>query len=190
MPHLLNDELQAAGMQLPAMKRLLEQQRQHMADAFAAGQPVAELVAERSSFIDVLLCSLWQQFALADNPDLTLVAVGGYGRGELHPLSDIDLLILSAQPVDDVLAAQIGQFITLLWDLRLTVGHSVRTLQECLDEGLQDLTVATNLLESRWLCGNSTLCERLQQRVFADDFWPSPAFFRAKQQEQRERHAR
>lgn len=190
MPHLLNDAWQDAGMQLPALKLLLEQQRQRMADDFAAGRPVANLVAERTAFIDTLLCHLWQQFGLAENPALTLVAVGGYGRGELHPLSDIDLLILTAQPVDETLAAHIGQFITLLWDLRLTVGHSVRTLQECLDEGLHDLTVATNLLESRWLCGNPALCDRLQQHVFADDFWPSPEFFRAKQQEQRERHAR
>ncbi|MGL5739243.1 MAG: nucleotidyltransferase domain-containing protein, partial [Plesiomonas shigelloides] len=142
MPHLLNDAWQDAGMQLPALKLLLEQQRQRMADDFAAGRPVANLVAERTAFIDTLLCHLWQQFGLAENPALTLVAVGGYGRGELHPLSDIDLLILTAQPVDETLAAHIGQFITLLWDLRLTVGHSVRTLQECLDEGLHDLTVA------------------------------------------------
>ncbi|MGL4929433.1 MAG: nucleotidyltransferase domain-containing protein, partial [Plesiomonas sp.] len=177
-------DLPDAELSLPALKVHLEQQKQQMAADFTAGVSVEQLVKNRTLYIDQLLERLWIFFGFPTDKHLALVAVGGYGRGELHPLSDIDLLILSELPVDEVLAAQIGQFITLLWDLRLSIGHSVRTLDECISEGLNDLTVATNLLESRRLCGNMPLFSGLQQRIFADDFWPSPDFFRAKQAEQ------
>ncbi|MGL4602005.1 MAG: bifunctional uridylyltransferase/uridylyl-removing protein GlnD [Plesiomonas sp.] len=183
-------DLPDAELSLPALKVHLEQQKQQMAADFTAGVSVEQLVKNRTLYIDQLLERLWIFFGFPTDKHLALVAVGGYGRGELHPLSDIDLLILSELPVDEVLAAQIGQFITLLWDLRLSIGHSVRTLDECISEGLNDLTVATNLLESRRLCGDMPLFSGLQQRIFADDFWPSPDFFRAKQAEQRQRHER
>lgn len=183
-------DLPDAELSLPALKVHLEQQKQQMAADFMAGVSVEQLVKNRTLYIDQLLERLWIFFGFPTDKHLALVAVGGYGRGELHPLSDIDLLILSELPVDEVLAAQIGQFITLLWDLRLSIGHSVRTLDECISEGLNDLTVATNLLESRRLCGDMPLFSGLQQRIFADDFWPSPDFFRAKQAEQRQRHER
>ena len=90
------------------------------------------------------------------NDDLALLAVGGYGRAELHPHSDIDLLILvkKSRAVQDEVAA----FVRLLWDLRLDIGHSVRTLADCRREAAQDITVATTMMERRHLARFAAAC--------------------------------
>ncbi|WP_428656338.1 bifunctional uridylyltransferase/uridylyl-removing protein GlnD [Photobacterium satsumensis] len=157
---------------------------------FLAHTPVTNLVEARSRYTDHLLDRLWQHFGLAEHPTLALVAVGGYGRGELHPLSDVDILILSQAPIDDDTGSTVSAFLTLLWDLKLDVGHSVRTIEECITIGLDDLTVATNLQESRWLCGNQETYQQLEERLNDGNFWPSEQFYQAKLDEQKTRHAR
>lgn len=154
-----------------------------------ATQSVATLVKARAGFIDQILCQLWRHYQLDREQGLTLIAVGGYGRGELHPYSDIDLLILTDSRLSKTQQEQIGQFITVLWDLRLEVGHSVRTIKETISIGREDITVATNLLEMRFLTGNSRLFDELSREVSKDSFWPSKDFFQAKRQEQQSRHA-
>ncbi len=155
---------------------------------FDAGDNIIELVATRSEYMDQLLCRLWQKFGF-DKSDLTLIAVGGYGRGELHPHSDIDLLILyDGDELDEVLGLRIGEFITLLWDLKLEVGQAVRNVAECLEQGRADITVATNLIEARYITGRQEGFRQLKEATGPQHFWPSEAFFRAKRQEQAERH--
>ncbi len=157
-------------------------------EQFMAGCPVGELVAARSLLIDQLLTLGWEQFGLAAAPRLSLVAVGGYGRGELHPNSDIDILILSPEPLSKPLGETIGAFLTLLWDLKLEVGHAVRSVQECVEQGKQDITIATNLLEARLITGSLDTFAALNQAIQPERFWPSAAFFRAKRDEQTARH--
>ncbi|MDX1677527.1 bifunctional uridylyltransferase/uridylyl-removing protein GlnD [Arsukibacterium sp.] len=152
-------------------------------------QPINGLVKARARFIDNVLIQLWQHFELSRQPNLSLVAVGGYGRGELHPYSDIDLLILAERRLTAEQQQAIADFITTLWDLRLEVGHSVRTLKETIKLGRDDITIATNLLEMRLLTGNKPLFEQLQQEISGDNFWSSQAFFQAKRHEQQQRHA-
>lgn len=158
--------------------------RDRQFEQFDAGMPAAQLVRERSNFMDQLLKQLWHHFQLEA---LTLVAVGGYGRGELHPYSDIDLLILADDHQQQRYQEAISAFLTLLWDLGLDVGASVRSLQQCDEQGRADVTIATNLLESRWLAGAFEPYQALRQLWKQPDFWPVDAFYTAKHAEQETR---
>ncbi len=172
------------------LKQQLEQFTQYQKHQFLHHHPVNDLVLGRSEYMDQLLYRLWEHYSFSQVPDISLVAVGGYGRGELHPLSDIDILVVSNHTLPAELGSKISEFITLLWDLRLEVGHAVRTVQQCAEIGREDLTVATNLQEARLLCGSEETFYKLKMLIHSESFWPSETFYRAKIQEQRDRHAR
>lgn len=153
----------------------------------AQPQCIQSLLKQRSDYIDTLLVELWQQFAL-DNAELSLFAVGGYGRQELHPLSDIDLLIVSNRSVSPTLEQRISQFITTLWDIKLVIGHSVRTLEDCVELGKQDLTIATSLLEARLIIGDTQHAKVLNDTIMNAGLGSSYDFFSGKLAEQQARH--
>ncbi len=170
--------------------RLYREALQHakavLAERFYAGRSAAELVHSHAAVIDELLCLTWQQ-RFGETGDIALLAVGGYGRGELHPHSDIDVLILLASPTKQY-DLSISEFITFLWDIGLEVGQSVRTVDECVAEARNDITVATNLQEARLLIGPQALFDQQHQGCGPDKIWPSREFFSAKWQEQIKRH--
>lgn len=155
-------------------------------DAFDSGLNVVELVHKRAWLIDQLLINAWKSMITSKN--LALVAVGGYGRGELHPASDIDLMILEKSRSSKEVNQQIQQFLTFLWDIGLEVGQSVRTVKDCVTEGRADITVATNIMESRLLAGEPTLFESMRKLTGPKKIWSTKKFFKAKWQEQIERH--
>ncbi|WEJ61577.1 [protein-PII] uridylyltransferase [Thiomicrorhabdus lithotrophica] len=185
--HSLEDKSTPLIEQLKAGRKVLTEFTQYQFTQFEEGAAVAELIKERATFIDQFLKKIWQVF-IPENVG-TLIAVGGYGRGELHPYSDIDLLILC----DDIQENQedLSKFITFLWDLGFEVGHAIRTVADCETAGLEDVTTATNLLESRWLTGDYGRFEQLQQLWdYHSTFWKSEDFFQAKFEEQENRHQR
>ncbi|MGR5528775.1 bifunctional uridylyltransferase/uridylyl-removing protein GlnD [Vibrio alfacsensis] len=177
-------------IKISELKQELEKFSAYQKQEFFSHHPVTNLVLSRAEYMDLFLNRLWQHFGFNDIHNISLIAVGGYGRGELHPLSDIDILILSNHRLPTALEAKISEFITLLWDLKLEVGHAVRSVEECAEIGRSDLTVATNLQEARLLCGSENTFQALKKVVLSDSFWPSETFYRAKIQEQRERHTR
>lgn len=151
---------------------------------------VYQLLENRTTFYDDLLQHLWLHCQLNQHSDLSLIAVGGYGRREMFPLSDLDFLILTQSQPSEETKQQIRQFVQFLWDCGFEVGHSVRTLAECEQAGQEDISIATNLLESRYLCGNQKLFEKLTALLRQPDFWRLADFYQAKIAEKNIRYQR
>ncbi|MCL1057654.1 bifunctional uridylyltransferase/uridylyl-removing protein GlnD [Shewanella gelidimarina] len=158
-------------------------------DSFNDKSDIRAIVSERSQHVDALLQKEWLTHGLQAFP-ISLIAVGGYGRGELHPQSDVDLLFLTDGELTVNAEQALSAFIAFLWDAGLEVGHSVRSIDETLSQGRSDITIATNLLESRLLCGPQTLFNTLYYNIRQDDFWPSSDFYVAKRDEQIARHTK
>lgn len=168
-----------------ACRTLLKTFRERLYNEFDDGVPITDLVAERSHFVDQLLRALWSRF-LPSPMAGALIAVGGYGRSELHPGSDIDILLLIHDFDDSSVTQAIETLIVFLWDIGLEVGHAVRTVEQCIAEA-EDVTVMTNLIESRLLDGDAELYQRLDAALSVERIWPSDRFFEAKIEEQRAR---
>ncbi len=158
----------------------------HFEARFYEGDDIRNLVQERATFIDLILHYIWHQFDWQD--DICLIAVGGYGRCELHPHSDIDILILLDNKVGKKYDENIRAFVTQLWDIGLEIGSSVRSLKECIKFAKNDITIATNLIEARRLAGNDRLRDTLQIKTGPKHMWREDKFFKAKVDEQIERH--
>ncbi|MEN7342061.1 MAG: [protein-PII] uridylyltransferase [Pseudomonadota bacterium] len=224
---------------VPTCRERLEEATEQLKNRFLDGESVETLVAAHAALIDVLLCHLWRHYGLGQEA-IALIAVGGYGRGELHPGSDIDILLLLADTAaaNDAISAfitslwdsgleqeaialiavggygrgelhpgsdidilllladtaaandAISAFITSLWDSGLEIGHSVRTVAQCRQEAENDVTVATTLMESRVLAGEQDLFDAMTDALTPDKIWPANTFFSAKLEEQKARHAR
>ena len=144
------------------------------------------LLNNHSKLIDGILQNICQVLQLPKT--LSLLAVGGYGRGQLFPYSDIDLLVLLKNDADLILQEQLERFIGVLWDIGLDVGHSVRTIPECQEQARKDVTVQTTLMEARLLYGSPNLFKKFSQAM--REIMDSAVFFQAKQLEQHQRHAR
>lgn len=175
-------------MNTPA-KDTLKAIKEQLYERFALGRDVRLLVREWADAVDGVLRDTWSQCGLDHAPDLTLVAVGGYGRAELLPCSDVDVLVLHrAAQLTGQHQELVSQFITALWDLGLDLGSSVRSLDDCVRLARDDITIATNLMESRTLVGDDELRVEMQWLTGPDHVWPGDAFFIAKRDEQQSRH--
>jgi len=171
-------------------RQVLDRGTELLQDRFAADEAVEDLVRDRARLVDITLRAAWVRHAGKFADDLALVAVGGYGRGELHPSSDIDVMVLLPKSDSADWQPDIEKFLTFLWDIGLEVGHSVRSIDDCQRESLADISVATTLFEARLLAGPESLFAGMRRALAPDRLWSSQDFFEAKIKEQTERHHR
>ena len=176
---------------ISAFKAAIKDSQEKIISLFENDAPIEQLIWGRSKTVDFILTRAWQLKISNHEPrDVALLAVGGYGRGELHPGSDVDILILLQGDCFEKYQESISSYITFLWDIGLEIGSSVRTLTECVEEAKKDITIATNIVESRIIYGPDELYEELSNSTGPDQIWPSKRFFEAKWKEQIARHKR
>ena len=179
-------------LDIPALRTQLRTAKADLLTQFANARPIAasatRLLHNTAKAVDRSLTLLWEAHHMPKGA--TLVAVGGYGRGELFPHSDIDVLVLL--PVspsvagDEGLTQCVESFISACWDIGLEIGSSVRSVEECSEEAQRDVTVQTALLEARFLCGSKARFEELKEATL--QHMDAPTFMRAKTLELRQRH--
>ncbi|HUP92044.1 MAG TPA: [protein-PII] uridylyltransferase [Solimonas sp.] len=203
----VRSRLAQGGNAIPAFRDTLRWGRDRLYSLFHEGTPADELVHARAHLVDEVLRAAWQKFLPDSARGLALVAVGGYGRGELLPHSDIDILLLhdggaesgipagsphlGVLPGGDALEKNrkaLEQMTAFGWDIGLEVGQSTRTVGECVAEAAKDITVITNLLEARLLTGDAGLYQAMRQALTPDKVWPVREFFEAKKAEQAGRY--
>jgi [protein-PII] uridylyltransferase len=168
------------------LRQRLKAERQAVIDEFRVHGKPEKLLRALRKVVDDVLADAWRHAGLPD--DTALVGVGGYGRGELFPASDVDLLILLGTPATAAVQSQLEQLVQLLWDLGLEIGSAIRTVDECMRESAADITVQTSLLEARLVDGDGALFAQLQKR-YGEAMDPQ-AFFQAKTAEMRLRHVK
>lgn len=158
----------------------------------AAARSIAWLTDELvRATIEVALRWLCPNHAPTEGQKIAVLAVGGYGRFEMAPFSDVDLLFLTPWKATGWVESLVESILYVLWDLRLKVGHSVRTVDDCLRLGREDITIRTTLLEHRFIAGARGLAEELDRRLWTELFnRTGPAYVEAKLEERDQRHAR
>ena len=183
-------ELQNGQFSPIVFRQVLDRGTELLRDRFVVDEPIEDLVRDRACLVDIALRAAWVRHTGKYAGDLALIAVGGYGRGELHPSSDIDIMVLLPKSDSADWQADIERFLTFLWDIGLEVGHSVRSIDDCQRESLADISVATTLFEARLLAGPESLFAGMRRALAPDRLWSSQDFFEAKVKEQTERHHR
>lgn len=184
----LQAELNGSSNQIKPLKQAIATASNILDERYKANLSITEIVSARAWMIDQILILAWQAQPWPDEKDISLVAVGGYGRGELLPHSDIDILILTRKDNASRYKSCISSFCTLLWDIGLEIGQSVRSIKQCKSEAVNDITVATALMESRTICGPAELQSEMYALTTGKRVWPIKQFLRAKWDEQNARH--
>ena len=174
------------ALQIGEWKQSIARGRERLKADFLAHPAPTELVRQLAALVDTHLREIWKRCELPRTP--ALVAVGGYGRGELYPHSDVDVLVLLPAAADPLLTERLERLIGRLWDVGLEVSHSVRTVEECVAAAESDITIQTTLLESRLIAGSRSLFSHLTEATTGA--LDVQQFLGAKQLEQQQRHAR
>jgi [protein-PII] uridylyltransferase len=175
---------------ITCFKNSINSARKILDNQFKQKGNIEKIIQDQAWFIDKILCCAWQQYDWDKADDISLLAVGGYGRGELHPYSDIDIQILLKKNNIKKYKKNIESFLTFLWDINLEVGQSVRTIKENKKEAASDITTATALMESRTIFGNKALHQEVMEILIKGKIWAPKKFFAEKKAEQISRHSK
>jgi [protein-PII] uridylyltransferase len=186
----LTPRLSTQSQDIAAFRAALTDGDARLQQRFLDDEPVEQLVRDRARLVDALLKTAWEAHLGEFAQEIALIAVGGYGRGELNLCSDIDILILLPKSESTRWQSNLERFLTFMWDIGLEVGHSVRTIDDCQRESAADVSVATTLIESRLLMGPEPLFEAMRRALGPELVWPTKDFFEAKVAEQTARHHR
>ena len=154
-------------------------------DDYWNGLPIDKLLAALTKVIDRAIKSLWAE-VFGDEREISLFAIGGYGRGEMFPRSDIDLLILTEDTSD--WQPQIEDFIQRIYNFNFEIGHAVRTIEECVTEMKNDISVETAVMERRHLAGSKDVSSHLSERLEQESISEDDDYFGLKEMEQNNRH--
>ncbi len=172
-----------------SLRQLLGDIDRQLADAFNAGTSADELVRARAQAVERVVEHVWIA-CVGEREKKALFAVGGFGRGELFPFSDVDLLVLAETPAQGDCGRALELFFSCLWDIGLKPGHAVRTLTECRELAAGDATIYTSLLDARLIHGPQALEQAFAQLMDDATLWPPERFFAAKRSEEEQRRAR
>src|SRR5262245_23407456 len=175
---------------IAAFRAALGEGDNRLKQRFEDDEPVERLVRDRARLVDALLKTAWSLHLGEHTRELALIAVGGYGRGELNLCSDIDIMVLLPKSETAPWQPNLERFLTFMWDIGLEVGHSVRTIDDCQRESAADVSVATTMIEARLLVGPEPLFEAMRRALAPERVWPTRDFFEAKVAEQTARHHR
>jgi [protein-PII] uridylyltransferase len=188
MPSLATADLLPVSAQrgVGLYRRLLIEGRADLRARYSAHPAPGQLLRQHAALVDRVLRSVWNESPMP--PQLGLLAVGGYGRCQLFPHSDVDVLFLLPDEIDDEVREKVAELVGQLWDIGLEIGHSARSVDQCLLEAAHDVTVQTNLLEARFIGGNRPLAREFFSAV--KRALDPKAFFEAKLLEQQQRHGR
>lgn len=156
---------------------------------FNKGADIYASISLNTCIIDALLKNIWHHYDI-QNDEAALVAIGGYGRRELFPESDIDIMIVLQENTGAEVTPKIEAFLTFLWDINLPIAQCVRTPKECLSEAKNDVTVMTSLIEHFLLAGNQSLYLKIVDLANNHRIWPSKKYFKEKLLELESRHSK
>jgi len=170
--------------ELSQLKNLYQKKFQDHCKKFLENHNSQAYLSKQTLLVDQLMVNIWQSLSISK--DIVLVAVGGYGRKELFPFSDVDILIVFEKEISKADQEAISQFITNCWDLGLKIGHSVRNIKQTKQEFNADISTATNLIESRFLIGSSIVFHKMNQAI--NNALSVKRFYKLKLQEQANRH--
>jgi len=169
-------------------KQMLTEHLLELRQRFEKNEAIEKLITARCAIVDTVVQSAWQR-CFNNNTDISLLATGGYGRTEMYPHSDIDLLIVANKKQQKLHSGSLSGFYALLWDCGLASSHAVRSVDECQAAAKEDITILTALMELRLLAGPDVIPD-LNKQLSTKNLWSAKGYFIAKREEQRTRHAR